>query len=137
MDGRATSLERAISLETEGDIIEARMHAREMAREMGFDLLGQVEVATAVSELARNVIQYAGTGEIQLCTVTRASGAGLQVLCRDRGPGIADLDRVLAGGHSTSGRLGRGLSGARRLFDEFSITAPRGAGTEIVGTKWL
>lgn len=126
-----------MTLEAESDIIEARMHAREMAREMGFDLLAQVEIATAVSELARNVIQYARTGELQLSSVTRGSTTGLQVVCRDRGPGIADLELALEGGYSTGGGLGRGLSGARRLFDEFSISAAPGEGTEIVGTKWL
>lgn len=135
--GLITVDDQTVSLESESDIVEARMYARDFAASVGFDLLAQVEVATAVSELARNVIQYAERGEIHLSIVERPGSRGVRILCRDRGPGIAELDKALAGGYSTSGGMARGLSGARRFFDDFTIKSQAGEGTEIVGTRWL
>ena len=124
-------------LRDEADIVLARKHARELAAALGFGLLEQVEIATAVSELARNVIQYAGAGEIVLEPVVEGSRRGLGLVCRDEGPGIADVDLVLAGGYSTGRGLGRGLRGSRLLLDEFDIATAPGRGTTVRGRKWL
>lgn len=114
----------------------ARAHARELAASVGFEMLEQVQIATAVSELARNVIQYAGEGEMEI-SIASGRRTGIEVICRDSGPGIADVQRALAGGQSTSGGLGRGLSGAQKLFDEFELRTGPGQGTEVIGRKWV
>src|SRR5579885_3479737 len=128
--------DRRVPLVHEADIVAARRQARELAIELGFDLLGQVQIATAVSELARNVIQYAGNGEIILSAIRDERRRGLTLTCRDQGPGIANLDLVLAGGVSTRHGLGRGLAGARALLDEFRVETAPGLGTTVWGCKW-
>ncbi|SRR5579883_3304358 len=125
------------ALAAEADIVRARRDAKDLAASAGFGLLEQVQIATAVSELARNVIQYAGHGEIVVSQIRDGSRAGLEIVCRDRGPGIASLDRALAGGYSTSHGLGRGLAGARSLLDEFRVETAPGRGTTVWGRKWL
>ncbi len=110
----------------EHDIIHARKLGREMARALGFGSADQTRLATAISELTRNVIHYAGEGE---CTLEDASDElrlRVVVVVRDHGPGIADVERVLAGGFSTGRGLGAGLSGTQRLVQEFAITTRPG-----------
>ncbi len=128
---------RTLPLRQEGDIVAARRAAKELAAALGFDLLEQVHLATAVSELARNAIDYGGGGEITLAVVEDGARRGLELRCRDHGPGIMDLERVLAGGRSTGSGLGRGLSGARALVDEFQVETAPGRGTTVRGRKWL
>lgn len=124
-------------LTTEADIVRARRGAKNLAGSLGFDLLEQVQIATAVSELARNVIQYAGRGEIVLSGISEGARTGFEIVCRDRGPGIAHLDLVLTGGYTTSHGLGRGLVGTRALLDEFRVETAPGCGTTVWGRKWL
>jgi len=126
-----------LPLRAEADIVAARKHARDLAAALGFSLLEQVHIATAVSELARNALQYANGGELTLAPVVEGGRCGLELVCRDHGPGIPDLERALAGGFSTGRGLGRGLSGARALLDEFSVITSPGHGTTVRGRKWL
>jgi serine/threonine-protein kinase RsbT len=128
---------KTLPLIKESDIVMARKAAKDLAAALGFGLLEQIQLATAVSELARNAIKYAGGGEITLALVNQGRRRGIELVCRDDGPGIADLNRVLAGGVSTGGGLGRGLSGSRSLLDDFSVDTAAGRGTKITGRKWL
>jgi serine/threonine-protein kinase RsbT len=127
---------KTIAIRAESDIVAARKHARELAASLGFDLLEQVHLATAVSELARNALEYAGGGEMTVTALQVAGRAGIELVCRDEGPGISDLARVLEGGYSSGRGLGRGVSGSRALMDEFEIQTAPGRGTTIQGRKW-
>lgn len=93
-------------------------------------------IATAISELARNIVRYAKRGQIVLAKTTNGTSPGVVVVARDDGPGIADVSRAVAGGYSTSGGLGLGLSGVRRLMDEFEISSEPGKGTTVTVTRW-
>ena len=118
------------------DIVKARQRGREAAAALGFSSVDQAFVATAISELARNIVLYAGRGEILLRAENHVkSGACLTVEARDSGPGIRNLHRALQGGYSTSGSLGLGLSGVRRLMDEMEIESEPGKGTTVVARK--
>ena len=118
------------------DIVTARQSGRAMAREVGFSTGNATLIATAISELARNIIQYAKRGEVRLQKIEGADRTGLVVTAFDRGPGIPDLGKALEDGFSTSGRLGLGLPGVRRLMDGFEITSVLGEGTTVTVTKW-
>lgn len=93
-------------------------------------------MVTAASELARNLLQYAGSGDVRIEELTGGARIGLRVCFEDNGPGIGDVDLALSDGFSSSGGLGLGLGGAQRLMDEFEISAPEGRGTHIVITQW-
>lgn len=113
------------------------MAARALATFVGFTGADPVLIATAVSELARNIVEYAELGEVSLCPVHNSSRNGLEVVVRDQGPGIADIQQAMRDGFSTSRGLGRGLPGTRRLMDEFQIESKVGWGTTITMRKWL
>ncbi len=132
-----TSDEVRVSIGSESDIITARRQAREMAARMGFSETDQTLVATAISEITRNIVLYAGRGGVVIDLVSRSDGHGLRVSATDEGPGIEDVDRALEDGYSTGNSLGLGLPGARRLMDEFSLTSAPGEGTRVVMIKWL
>jgi serine/threonine-protein kinase RsbT len=117
-------------------IVEARQCGRGLALQLGFSSGEATLVATAISELARNILQYAGQGEIAMQIADRTGRPGLVVLALDQGPGIPDLEQALQDGYSTSGRLGLGLPGVRRLMDEFSIESALGGGTQVRAAKW-
>jgi serine/threonine-protein kinase RsbT len=127
---------RCIPILNEGSIITARHQGRVLALRLGFGVGDVTLVASVISELARNILLYAGQGEITLETVESDGDEGLSIVARDHGPGIGDIRRAMEDGYSTSGRLGLGLSGARRLMDEFAIASRLGQGTEIRGIKW-
>jgi len=131
-----TALETRIPVVREGDVVLARQTGRQLALRLGFSESDPMFVATAISELARNMIVHAGTGEITLRVVRRSGRAGIEVTATDRGPGIADIEQAMKEGFSTVKSLGLGLPGARRLMDEFEITSTVGAGTTIVMRKW-
>jgi serine/threonine-protein kinase RsbT len=118
------------------DIVTARQKGRELARDLGFTSTDLALIATAISELARNIILYANSGEILLSVVENGSRRGLKVVARDDGPGIPDIERALEEGFSTSRSLGLGLSGVRRLMDEFDIVSEIGNGTTVTVKKW-
>jgi serine/threonine-protein kinase RsbT len=130
------SVETRVEVLNDSDIVAARMYGRELAVQMGFPSGPATLIATAISELARNILLYAHRGEITLTPLRVASRRGLMVVARDRGPGIPDVDRALQDGYSTSGRLGLGLPGVRRLVDEFSLETRSGQGTTVVVKKW-
>ena len=118
--------ETSVELNVEGDIVTARSAGRELAREIGFGSADQTRLATAISELTRNVIQYAGSG---VCTVIDESAdetAGIRVTVEDHGPGIPDVKRAMADGFTTSRGLGAGLPGTRRLVHEFHVESEPG-----------
>src|ERR1700722_8211782 len=112
---------RVIPVLADGDIVEARKAARALATLVGFGGVDVVMIATAVSEVTRNIIEHAKTGELVLTAVERSSQRGLEVVARDRGPGIADVPQAMEDGFSTSKGLGLGLPGSRRLMDEFEV----------------
>lgn len=118
------------------DIAKARAQGRRLSRECGFSETQGTLIATVISELSRNILLYADEGEICLGTVERASGTGLVVNALDRGPGIAQPARAMMGGYSTSGGLGLGLCGVRRLVDDFRMDSQVGKGTRVFTTKW-
>jgi serine/threonine-protein kinase RsbT len=158
---------RRIPISNDLDVVAARVEGRNLAREMGFGIIDQARIATAISELARNVVLYAQSGEIILSQVegeaARADaeaqggaplGAGLEIVCRDEGPGIPDVEEVMNrppavvlgaglgswgsdGGSREMEGVGMGLAGTRRLMDEFQIASRVGEGTTVVARRWL
>lgn len=134
-DARASG-EVLVPISVDLDIVAARQKGRAMAAELGFSASELTLIATAISELARNIVQYAKRGEIRLQPLERGSQRGILIRAADQGPGIADLRRVLQGGYSTSRSLGLGLSGVRRLMDEFEIDSKPGHGTTVIARKW-
>src|SRR5882724_4734381 len=129
-----------IPIKAVADIVTARQHGRELAQRSGFSETESTLIATIISELARNIVLYAEVGEIVLEKASN-SGAdrhhGVVIISRDQGPGIPDVQRALVGGYSTSGGLGLGLCGVRRMVDEFNIDTGAGKGTTVTAKKWL
>ncbi|MFP3913934.1 MAG: ATP-binding protein [Actinomycetota bacterium] len=126
-----------IAARDEAAIVLSRGAVRELARSLGFTVVDQTRIATAVSEIVRNVVLYAKRGKIEFMVVgDRQAGGGIEVVVEDEGPGISDTATVLAGGFSTSGGFGRGISGARTLVDEFELESEEGVGTRVVMRKW-
>ena len=125
-----------VPIDSDGDIIIARQKGRALAAELGFSTTDVVRIATAISELARNVLSYAESGEIKLEALNSRSRCGLAIVVMDRGPGIADVEQAMQDAYSTSGGLGMGLPGVRRLMDEFKIESSVGEGTTVSATKW-
>ncbi len=121
-----------IAIEREDDIVRARETGRAMCRVLGFSEVGQTKVATAISELSRNIFQYAGRGEVRM---RPANGAGIEVVASDRGPGIANVPAVLTPGYRSKRGMGMGLQGTRRLVDELQIDSRPGVGTTVRFSK--
>jgi serine/threonine-protein kinase RsbT len=127
----------AIPIVRDTDVVTARLAARALASRVGFTGTDLVLIASVVSEVARNIVAYAGPGEVLLSVVQSRSRLGLQVIARDQGPGIADLSRALEKGFSTSRSLGLGLTGSKRFMDEFRLESTLGSGTTVTMRKWL
>jgi serine/threonine-protein kinase RsbT len=125
-----------VAIKSDQDIVLARQKGRAMALELGFSSGDATLVAAAISELARNIISYAGEGEIQLNVLRGSNATGMRIIARDEGPGIRDITQALRDGFSTSGSLGIGLPGVRRLMDEFAIDSLPGRGTTVTVKKW-
>jgi serine/threonine-protein kinase RsbT len=125
-----------VPIDSDSDIVIARQKGRALATELGFSSTDVVRIATAISELARNVLSYAARGEIRLETVNSRNRCGIAIVATDHGPGIADVERAMQDAYSTSGGLGLGLPGVRRLMDEFTIDSTVGQGTTVCATKW-
>ena len=132
---RIVSAERIPILE-ESDIVIARQRAGQLAKKIGMGMVDQTKIATATSELARNIVRYAKTGEVILEEIDNDITPGLRLTFKDQGPGIADIEMAMRDGFTTSGGMGLGLSGSKRLVSEFEINSKPGAGTTIVIKKW-
>lgn len=131
-----TSDEMHIPIRHDADIVAARRHGRELASRIGFAGSDLTVIATAISEVVRNIVVYAENGELILATLRDGSRSGILVVARDSGPGIADVGQAMLDGYSTGGSLGLGLPGARRLMDDFDIVSRLGEGTTVTMKKW-
>lgn len=125
-----------VPISSDIDVVSARHEGRALAQSMGFSTVEVTLIATAISEIARNIAVYAGSGEVVVDTVRDGDRSGILIIASDRGPGIPDIDRALQDGYSTGKSLGLGLPGAKRLMDEFEIVSSPGEGTTITMKKW-
>ncbi|MET8041457.1 ATP-binding protein [Micromonospora sp. NPDC005215] len=123
-------------IQSDEDVVRVRQLVRAVAVAVKLSLVDQTKVVTAASELARNTLVYGGGGSAEVATVDNGRRKGLRIVFADSGPGIADLNLALTDGYTTGGGLGLGLSGSRRLVDEFEIETSEGTGTRITITKW-
>lgn len=128
--------ETRVPIGSNADILEARKCGRELAASMGFAPIDCTLIATAISELARNIVLYAGAGEIRLRREITLGGAGIAIVASDKGPGIRDLRAALQAGYSTSRGLGLGLPGVKRIMDEFDMESKHRHGTTVTIKKW-
>ena len=131
------STQRRLSIQTETDASRAALESTQYSRALGFDETPSRLIATAVSELARNILKYAGTGEIRLRKVEGRRGIGIEIEAVDRGPGIEDSEAAMRDNFSSGGTLGLGLPGVKRLMDEFSLESAPGKGTRVTAVKWI
>lgn len=128
-----------MQINSESDIVAARQQGRALAEEAGFKRSSELAaIATAISELTRNIVEYAALpGEIDLRQVQWLGKTGIEVIARDMGPGIPDIGQAMTDGYSTGGGLGLGLPGVTRLMDDFEITSRVGKGTTVTARKWV
>jgi serine/threonine-protein kinase RsbT len=125
-----------IPISSDVDIVKARQAGRKVAEDVGFVFTELALIATAISELARNIVRYARSGEIAIQPITNSARRGIQIVAQDHGPGIRNVEQALQIGFSTAGGLGLGLPGVRRLMDDFDIQSKLGQGTTVRITKW-
>lgn len=123
-------------MHSDADVVIARQRGREIASLLGFSASDLALIATAISELARNIVLYAGSGEIEIGRLEQKDRRGIIIVARDQGPGIANIAQAMRDGFSTSGGLGLGLPGVKRLMDEFEITSRPGRGTTVTVRRW-
>ena len=126
-----------IQIENNMDLVKARQTIRNIALDLDYGIVNQTKLVTAVSELTRNVLLYARKGEIKIELIETGTKKGLRITVTDEGPGIPDVDLATTDGFSTSKGLGKGLSGTKKLMDEFFIQTEVGKGTEVVIIKWM
>lgn len=127
----------SLDIACEQDVVVVRRRVRDLAERHGFDVFATAAITTATSELTRNVWSHGGGGHATIEELENSAGSrGLRIRFEDEGPGIADIERALMGGFSTRRSLGLGLSGSRRLVDEFVIDSTPGQGTTVVIAKW-
>ena len=129
--------EMHVPIENEADIVTARQEGRRLAAGRGFSTTEQTLIATAISEVARNIVEYARRGEIILSAIDQLDRHGVSVIARDDGPGIHDVELAMRDGYSTGRSLGMGLPGAKRLMDEFDLVSAPGKGTLVRMAKWM
>ncbi|QQK75214.1 anti-sigma regulatory factor [Salicibibacter cibarius] len=127
----------SVEIGTEWGIVSARQAGRDLSKEVGFSNVDQARIATAISELARNIHLYAENGIIGLEVVEQGISKGVKIVASDEGPGIENLGEAMTDGYSSSNGLGAGLPGVKRLMDEFDIETEPGKGTVITAIKWL
>jgi len=125
------------TIRTETDASRTVLESTLYSREAGFDETPSRMIATAVSELVRNILKYAGTGEIRLRRVKGMGGRGIEIEAVDQGPGIADCEAAMRDHYSSGGTLGLGLPGVKRMMDEFSLESTPGEGTRVTARKWI
>jgi len=126
-----------VTIQKEWDIVGARQLGREFSKKVGFGTVDQARIATAISELARNIYLYAGNGRVCFEIIDNVDRKGMCMIATDTGPGIKNISQVMEDGFTTMGGLGAGLPGVKRLMDEFDIQSEVGKGTTIRATKWL
>jgi serine/threonine-protein kinase RsbT len=126
-----------VNIDNPDDIVEARKAGHQLALDLGFTLTDVTMIATAISEIARNITSYAGRGAVRVAVEDREGRKALVIRAEDDGPGIADIERALEDGYSTGRGLGLGLPGARRLMDRLVVESARGRGTVIEMWKWV
>ncbi len=126
-----------IQVERELDVVTARQKGRELAASIGFSSTDQTLLATAISEVARNIVSYAGKGTILLRAIDEGGRRGLLIVADDRGPGIENIELAMRDGYSTGKSLGLGLPGAKRIVDAFELLSTKGRGTTVTMKKWL
>jgi serine/threonine-protein kinase RsbT len=126
-----------VAVSTNADVVLARQEGRKVAARAGFTATELAVIATAISEIARNIVKFARRGEVVVSVISENERTGITVVARDVGPGIPDIERALQDGYSTYGGLGLGLPGAKRLMDEFEIMSEAGKGTTVTMTKWM
>jgi serine/threonine-protein kinase RsbT len=131
----STELHHAIR--NEMDVRRVVLESTLYAREAGFDETLSRMIATSVSELVRNILKYAGSGQFRLRRVQRPGGSGIEIEVSDNGPGIPDVDAAMGDHFSSGGTLGLGLPGVKRMMDEFSLESTPGGGTRVTARKWL
>lgn len=131
------NIRSCIPINTERDIVKARQAGRDLAKKVGFGIVDQARITTAISELARNIYVHAKNGKIVVEYMNEGEKRGLKITAEDDGPGIKDIRAAMKDGYSTSGGLGVGLPGVKRLMDEFFIDSKANEGTKIVVVKWL
>jgi serine/threonine-protein kinase RsbT len=136
MVAKSPADEAWVSISTDADIVKARQVGRALAARAGCSPTDLTMVATAISEIARNIVTYARGGEMEMSLVEHRGRRSLKIVATDQGPGIEDVGRALEDGYTTGAGLGLGLPGTRRLVDEFSITSEPGRGTRVVMYKW-
>ncbi len=134
--GLAGSGEIRVAIASDIDIVAARTKGRELATSLGFAATDLTLIATAISELARNILLHAKQGEVALAIISNGSRRGIEIAARDQGPGMLNVEQAIQEGYSTSRGLGMGLPGVRRLMDEFHITSHIGHGTAVTARKW-
>lgn len=127
----------SIVIKSETDLKKARIFVKNLSKALGFNIIDQTKFITAVSEILRNTIKYGGGGLMCLVEVENSTRKGLKAIFIDEGPGIPDIDLAMTEGYSTSDGLGKGLTGAKKLVDNFSIKSEVGKGTEVRLIKWL
>lgn len=133
----SSSPQTVVAINNESDIVTARQEGRRLAAHRGFSSTEQTLIATAISELARNIVEYAKRGEIVLAAIEREGRRGVWIVARDQGPGISDIGLAMRDGWSTAKSLGMGLPGTRRLMDEFDLESAPGKGTSVSVKKWV
>lgn len=129
--------ESRIAISSTADIVTARQKGRILAMELGFDGSDLTVIATAISEVARNILDHAKSGEVIITRCNHGSKRGICVVAHDSGPGIADIEQAMQYGYSTRNGLGIGLPGAKLLMDEFNISSVVGQGTTVTMRKWM
>jgi serine/threonine-protein kinase RsbT len=127
---------KEVTIQNGDDVMRARQSAREMARKLGFKIADQICIATAASELSRNVYQYAGYGKMVIKSLADNGNRGIEIVVEDRGPGITD-NSLAWQDDVTNNNRGQGLPGTKRLMDEFEIDSQAGGGTRVIIRKWL
>ena len=133
---RRLKILQTVQIENNMDLVKARQTIRAIALELDYGIVNQTKLVTAVSELTRNVLLYAGKGEINIELIEADTKKGLRITVTDEGPGIPDVDLAITDGFSTGKGLGKGLGGTKKLMDDFSIQTEVGKGTEVVIVKW-
>ena len=131
-----TPRQESLQIDSGERLVAVRQAVRAKAEELRFSLVDQTRIITAASELARNTLQHGGGGSMTIDIVENGTRRGLRLTFTDHGPGIADLELAMKDGYTTGGGLGLGLSGSKRLVNEFAIRSKVGEGTEVTITKW-